>query len=401
MLSLEEARERILAAIQPLPPESVCLTDALGRFAAESVPSPIDLPPADNCAMDGYALRAQDSLCASAGAPVALRVLGRAPAGKVFEGEVHAGGCVRVFTGSVLPRGADAVAMQEDAALAPGQPGRVLIVEPVRPWENVRFRGEDVKQNEALVEAGDKLRAACLSLLAAAGIVAVRCGRRPVAGLVATGSELREPGQPLEPGAIFESNRIGLAALARQTGAIPKIYPLVGDDLCATKVALQRALGECDVVVTSGGVSVGELDLVRTAFAEIGGQVDFWSVALRPGKPFAFGRCGGKCLFGVPGNPVSALVTFFLLVAPALLRLQQAREVYWPTCVAKAAQPLVNSTDRRHFMRVRLHSDGTVRPSGAQASHVLSTAAKAEGLVDVPPRTTFAAGASVAVLRWD
>jgi molybdopterin molybdotransferase len=401
MVSLEEARRRILAAIQPLPAESVCLTDAFGRFVAESVLSPLDLPPADNCAMDGYALRAQDSVCASAGAPVGLSVVGRVPAGKVFEGEVLAGGCVRVFTGSVLPRGADAVVMQEDAAPAPGAPDQVLVAEPVRPWENVRFRGEDVKQNETLVEAGDKLGAARLSLLGAAGIVSVRCGRRPVVGLVATGSELHETGQPLEPGAIFESNRIGLAALARQTGAIPKIYPLVDDDLSATKNALQMALAECDAVVTSGGVSVGELDLVRTAFAEIGGELDFWSVDVRPGKPFAFGQREGKCLFCVPGNPISALVTFFLLVSPALFRLQQAREIFWPTCTATVGQPLVNTAVRRHFMRVRFDSDGAVRPSGSQGSHLLGAAAKSDGLVDVPPHTTFPAGVTVPVLRWE
>ncbi len=401
MLSLEEAREKILAAIRPLPPEHVCLTDAFGRFLAETVSSPVDLPPADNSAMDGYAVRAEDVAGAGAASPAALRMAGRTPAGGVFDGEIRAGECVRVFTGSVLPRGADAVVMQEDAAPASGQPDGVMVVEPVKPWENVRFRGEDVKHNDILVDAGEKLRSVCLSLLGAAGIPSVRCGRRPVVGLVTTGSELREPGRPLEPGAIFESNRIGLAALTRQTGAIPRIYPLVADDLRATKTALQNALRECDVVVTSGGISVGELDLVRTAFAEIGGQLDFWSVAIRPGKPFAFGRCGEKCLFGVPGNPVSALVTFFLLVTPALLRLQNAREVSPPISIGKLAQPLVNNSNRRHFMRVRLDNDGTVRPCGAQASHILSTTAKADGLVDVPPRTTFPPGGGVSVLRWE
>jgi molybdopterin molybdotransferase len=179
------------------------------------------------------------------------------------------------------------------------------------------------------------------------------------------------------------------------------MYPLLADDLQLTKQALQTAFGECDLVVTSGGVSVGEVDFVRRAFAEIGGQLDFWSVAIRPGKPFAFGRHGAKFLFGLPGNPVSAHVAFFLLVRPALLRLQGARELRPPVSWGTLAEPLSNRGERRHFVRVAIDDGGQVMSAGSQSSHILSSMARANGLVDVPPDTTWPAGTAVAVLRWN
>jgi molybdopterin molybdotransferase len=401
MLSVEQALERILAAVRPLPAETADLRAALGRYTAEPLHSTVDLPPADNSAMDGYAVRAEDLAPAEAHAPVALRVIGTAPAGVVFDKVVEPGTCARVFTGSTLPRGADAVVMQEDVKENAQDPRSVLFVERARPWENVRLRGEDVKAGVLLLEAGARLTAPRLSLLAAAGISAVRSGRRPTAGLLATGNELREAGRPLEAGAIYESNRAGLAALARQAGAVPKIYPLVPDDLAATKEALELALSECDVVISTGGVSVGEMDWVKAAIAAIGGQVDFWTVSMKPGKPFAFGRWKEKLLFGLPGNPVSALVSFLLLARPALLRLQGALEVWPRTIPATLSEPLANHGERRHFMRVTLDERGGARSAGQQSSHILSAMARADGLVDVPPNSTFSAGTIVAVIPFD
>jgi len=401
MLSLEQARELMLAAVRPLPSETVDLQEALGRFTAEALSSTVDLPPADNSAMDGYAVRAEDLALAASGAPVALRVIGTAPAGAVFDMVVERGTCARVFTGSTLPRGADVVVMQEDVQQNAEDPSSVVFVESAPLGENVRRRGEDVKTGALLLEAGEKLTAPRLSFLSAAGISAVRAGRRPIMGLVATGNELREPGQRLEAGAIYESNRVGLAALARQAGALPQIYPLVPDDLSATKAALDQALSECDVVISTGGVSVGEMDWVKAAFAAIGGQVDFWSVSMKPGKPVAFGRWKEKLFCGLPGNPVSALVTFLLLARPALLRLQGAREVLPWTIPATLCEPLANHAGRRHFMRVMLDERGGARSAGHQASHVLSAMARADGLVDVPPNTTLAAGTIVAIISFD
>ena len=401
MISLEEAQERILAAIQPLPAEEIQLDNALGRYLAAPVHSLVELPPGDNSAMDGYAVRAADLAAATAEKPAALGLSGEARAGGPFAGDVQPGSCVRIFTGALLPRGTDAVVMQEDVKRVDGPSGKVLFPELVKPWENVRLRGEDVRRNALLAEAGEELTAQRLSLLAAAGVAAVSVGRGPVVGLLATGDELRETGGALPPGMIYESNRIGLSALARQARAIPKLYPLVPDDLVLTKQALQTAFQECAVVVTSGGISVGETDWVKQAFAEMGGQLDFWTVAIKPGKPFAFGRRGEKLLLGLPGNPVSALLSFFLLGRPALLRLQGARNLHPPASWGKLAEPLSNRGDRPHFVRVVLDAGGQVRSAGSQASHILSSMATANGLVKVPPATTWPAGTLVAVLRWN
>ena len=232
---------------------------------------------------------------------------------------------------------------------------RVHFLEPVKPWENIRFQGEDVKPSAVVVEPGERIGVGHLALLGALGINQVAAIRRPRVGLLATGSELREAGQPLGPGQIYESNRLALAALVTQAGGVPKLFPLVSDTPDATRTALAEAFSDCDVVVTSGGVSVGELDFVKSAFQELGGKLEFWRVAIKPGKPFVFGRWKDKCLFGLPGNPVSALVTFLLLARPALRRLQGAGETGLPAHPGVLAEALVNPGGRRHFIRAGVH----------------------------------------------
>jgi molybdopterin molybdotransferase len=219
--------------------------------------------------------------------------------------------------------------------------------------------------------------------------------------LLATGSELVEPGQALPPGKIYESNRCVMEALVTRSGALARVFPLVPDTLDATCQALKRTLEECDAVVTSGGVSVGELDFVKTAFEKLGGSMDFWKVAIRPGKPFVFGKLGSKYLFGLPGNPVSALVTFLLLVRPALRRWQGATNVLPSVRHGVLGEALINHGDRPHFMRVRVDEDGTVHSAGAQASHLLGSLAASNGLVEVPPKAVLAAGSAVRVIRID
>jgi molybdopterin molybdotransferase len=349
--------------------------------------------------MDGYALRAADVANASTTSTVTLRVIGKIAAGENFTGELQPGTCVRLFTGSVLPRGADAVVMQEDTKAY--DDGTVAVFDKVTPWENVRFRGEDVKQGNVIIHLGEHLTATRVSLLAALGIKTIAVARRPIVALLATGSELREAGQTLEGTAIYESNRAGLSALATLAGAIPITYPLIPDNLNATASALSKAFEASDVVVTSGGVSVGEFDYVKSAFDQLGGQLNFWKVSVRPGKPFVFGQLHGKFFFGLPGNPVSALVTFCLFVWPALLRMQYAKSCVPPTQLVKLAQTLINRGDRRHFMRVIIDEKGEAHSAGAQASHVLSSAARANGLVDVPASSSIAEGTIVPVLRWD
>jgi molybdopterin molybdotransferase len=487
MLELEQAVEKILAAIPAPKSEVIPLADACGQIIAEKILAATDLPPFDNSAVDGYAVHSQDVAAANVEKPVTLQLTGRIAAGEHFTGQLSAGQCIRIFTGSPVPAGADAVVMQEDTRIAtavssPSPPrsggevvlraqGEVLILDAVKPWENIRFHGEDVKRGAVIIQPGERLGAAHISLLAATGTAQVNVNRRPTVALLATGSELREPasGAPstssassptaspqLLPGQIFESNRAALTPLIAATGAIPKIFPIVPDTAEATRAALARAFAECDIVITCGGVSVGEMDFVKSAFEELGGRLDFWKVAIKPGRPFVFGRLGKspskgatpatspnagttspsppgsggeaaltaqgdpsldvrcsmldvgcsqgqgeKLLFGLPGNPISAFVTFLLLARPALLRWQGASNVTLPHSMGILAEPISNPDGRRHFIRVTLNAEGKVHSAGTQASHILSSLALANGLIDVPPKTTLAPETLVRVLRWE
>ena len=401
MLELEEALGRILATVPPVQVEDLPLAEAQGRVLAEPIHSTTDLPPFANSAMDGYAARAQDTRGATQQNPRPLKLVGRVAAGEVFKPELEPGDCLRLFTGSPMPAGADCVVMQEDALVDPQNPGQVLILEPADAGENVRPRGEDVQAGACLAQPGQILSAGHLCLLSAAGINRVKVGRQPTVALIATGSELREPGEPLGPGQIYESNRVGLAALIRGAGAKPAIFPIVPDTTAATRQTLTEAFAGSDLVVSAGGASVGELDLIKPAFQELGGAFEFWKVAIKPGRPFAFGRWCGKLFFGLPGNPVSALVTFLVLARPALRRWQGAAEVQLAALPGTLAEPLSNPGARRHFMRVRRNPDGLVSLAGAQASHLLRAFAQGTGLVDVPANTSLPRGASVLVRVWD
>ncbi len=400
-LALEEAVSRILATVPAAAHESVALANAHGRVLAERMHSAIDLPGFDNSSMDGYAVRAAEVAAAGPETPVRLRLMGTAAAGDTCQGTLEAGGCVRVATGAPLPAGADAVVMQEYTRIDPGTPGEVAILDAPKPWENVRLRGEDIKRGEVIGDAGTVLTAGGMAQLAATGVATVNVGRRPQVGLLATGSELAEPGRRLAPGNIYESNRLALAALLERAGAVPKIFPLVPDELTATHQALDDALSESDVVVTTGGASVGELDFIKRAFVEAGGQLEFRRVAIRPGRPFIFGRRGQKLLFGLPGNPVSAFVSCLLFVRPALLRWQGAGEVSLPAHPGVLAEAATNTGDRPHFLRVRVDAAGMVHCGGLQASHALSSLAVANGLLELPPRVVLPAGAAVRVMRLE
>ena len=398
MLEVEDAQQRIISAIEPLAAEAVSLRAAAGRVLAQSIAAPLPLPPFDNSAMDGYAVRAADVANASASSPARLRCVGAVAAGASAVEAVQLNTCVRIFTGSPLPAGADAVVMQEDTRAS----GEIIeVLDAVKPWENVRLMGEDVKAGATVATAGERLNAARLALLGAMGLDRVHVATQPVVGILGTGNELIEAGQPLAPGQIYESNRLALAALIAQAGGVARVLPLVRDSLDATRVALQTAFAQCHAVVTTGGVSVGEHDLVKAAFEAMGGTLEFWKVSMKPGKPFVFGRFGKRFLFGLPGNPASAFVTFLLLARPAILKLQGASDLALPAHPGVLAEPLHNRGPRRHFMRVGVDGAGQVRSAGAQASHALSSLARANGLVSLPPETTLPTGAIVQVMRWD
>lgn len=401
MLDLESARTQLLDSLCPLAPEVVPVPASLHRVATADIRADIHLPPFDNSAMDGYAVRSEDTVGATPENPVRLHLVGHVAAGSVFAGTLASGQCVRIFTGSPLPTGSDAVIMQEDVITHPDDPGSIQIPEPVTPWESVRFRGEDVKPGELLMNAGESLGMGAVALMAACGKTSVTVGRKPRVLILTTGSELVQPGQPLGPGQIYESNAIALEALVLRAGGEVCRKQHIPDDPHTTQEALKRGFESADVVLTAGGASVGEHDYVRTAFEALGGRIDFWKVAMKPGKPFFHGRLGDKTLLGVPGNPVSALVTALVFVYPALRRLQGARDCLPPWSQGLLGDSLANPDKRRHFIRVRLDDKGLVRSAGVQASHVLRSLATAVGVVDVPPRQTLAPGTMVRYLWLD
>jgi molybdopterin molybdotransferase len=372
LLSIDEARARVLAAVRPLEVEDVALDGALDRVLAEDVTATADVPGFANSAMDGFAVR-------SGPAGRRLSIVGESRAGAPAGVAVGDGTAVRISTGGALPDGADAVLQLE---LADDAGDTVTLRDAVAPGRNVRDAGDDLRAGATVLTAGTVLSPAAIGVAAAAGRASVRCARVPRVAVLATGDELREPGALLEPGQLHDSNALTLTALARRAGAVVVSAGHVADRQDATREAIAGALEGADVVVVSGGVSVGPHDHVKPALAALAVREDFWRVALRPGKPTWFGTRGATLVFGLPGNPVSAMVTFLLFVRPALAALQGASAV--PERLrAVLAVALPRHADRDECVRVRLH-DGRATPTGPQGSHQLSSMLGADGLAIVP-----------------
>lgn len=397
MISLEQAQESILGAIPSPDIEYISPTAARDRVLALDIRATLNLPAFDNSAMDGFAVRSQETLGATSESPITLRDLGISAAGDATAPDVQAGTCVRIFTGAPIPHGADAVVMQEDTRQVGDQ---VHILDSVRAWENVRFKGEDIRSGNVVLTAGRRLNSAALGLIAALGINTLQVGRRPRLTILATGDELKDSSEPLAEGQIYESNRLMISAMLEAAGALCQYMAIVPDDPLATENALAQALDSSDAVVTTGGVSVGERDHIKGAFCRLGGQLHLWRVAIKPGKPFAFGQLGGKLLFALPGNPVSAFVTGLLLVRPAVLRFQGAHRVHLPRFNAVAGERFENRGDRRHFVRVLINNEHRVVSAGTQAAHFMGSLALAEGLVDLGPGTTIQPGETLEVLNF-
>jgi molybdopterin molybdotransferase len=392
LLSIEEALRRVLARARPLDSERVPVADAAGRFIAADVIAEVDLPPFASSAMDGYALRAEDT-------PGRLPVVFRVAAGVPAERALAGGEAMAISTGGVVPEGADAVVPIEIVVEADNE---LNIPAPVDRGANVRPAGGDVRAGGVLLAAGTRIGAAQIGALAAAGVAEVTVARRPKVVVLSTGTELRAPGEPLGAGQIYESNAPMLAATFESSGAeVERIGP-VHDDESEHRRALERGL-EADVLVSSGGVSVGPHDLVRRILAELGVEEDFWGVAVRPGKPLAFGTRGGTLVFGLPGNPVSALVGVELFVRPALLALQGAADPAPAYEDARLASPLRRNPSRDELARARTRRDdhGTLlEPLTGQESHMIVRAAGADALVLVPSgEGELAAGERVRYLR--
>ena len=394
LLTIDEAQRLILEHARPLAAETVPLEDAAGRVLAEPARAQIDLPPFPSSAMDGYAVRAADT-------PGRLRVQTRIAAGKPAAGALEPGQAMGIATGGVVPAGADAVVPIEYVV---EHDNEVEIDGGVESGENVRPLGGDIRAGETVVEPGSMLTPARLGALAAAGIPQVRCTRRPRAAVLPTGTELRRPGEVLVAGEIYEANGLILAAQLEAAGAVVEVMPAVGDDEVAHRDALEHALG-ADVVVTSGGVSVGPHDLVRRVEAELGVKEVFWRVSVKPGKPIAFGVRDGTLVFGLPGNPVSALVGFVLFVEPAIRALQGVPEPLPRFDRGRLAGGRRRNPERDELVRARLRpsEDGPLlEPLSGQESHMIARSAGADALVLIPRgEGELTDGAPVGYLRLE
>ena len=384
LIPLDDALATLLAQIEPLAGTATLATaDARGRVLAAELVSPVDVPPEDNSAMDGYALRAAD---AGALLPVTQRI----PAGSV-PAPLPPGEAARIFTGAQVPPGADTVVMQELTELVDG---RLRVTQPIQPGQHVRRRGEDVRTGSVVLPAGTRLDAVSLGLAATAGAAQLTVTRRPRVALFSTGDELVMPGEPLPPGAIYNSNRFTLRALVEGLGCEVVDLGIVPDQLDATRAALREAASRADVILTSGGVSVGEEDHLRPA-VQAEGRLDLWAIAIKPGKPFAYGRVRDAHFIGLPGNPVSSLVTFLVLVRPALLKLQGAARLAPRGYRLAAGFDWPKPDKRREFLRVRLDEEGGLAMFSNQSSGVLTSAFWADGLLDNPAGQAFKAGDAV------
>jgi len=393
MLTVEEALEQILGRTPVLETESLDVTCALGRVLAEPVVSTREIPPWPNSSMDGYAVRAADTRVDAA----RLRVVGRIAAGAMPSRGVGSGEAMRIFTGAPLPEGADAVVPQEDVEAA----GDVIgIATGVAKGAYVRARGEDVRQGDRVLSPGQRLGPAEIGLLATLGHSPVRVHRQPRVAILSTGNELADLGTEPGPGQIPNANTYSLRAQVTEAGAMPVNLGIAPDRL----EAIEERLGwgsDADVVLSSAGVSVGELDLVREALTRSGAELHLWRVSMRPGKPITFGSWGRRLVFGLPGNPVSAMVTFELFVRPALLRMGGRTVVERPRLVARARAPIPNPGARRGYLRVRLaRCDHGLEAelTGDQGSAILRSMTLADGLAVVAGDTTIAAGERVDVI---
>ena len=396
LITIDEARRRVLDAVTPLGDEAVSLDDALGRVLAEDVTSAIAVPPFDSSAMDGFAV--------VAGPAAELEVIGEARAGHPFRGTVAPGSAVRISTGAVLPEGADAVVpVERTTAVKGGDSGDAVYVDPALrgerrndrvgvpetvPGANVRRAGEDIPLGAVVLRTGARLGPAELGVAASVGRAELTCAQRPRVAVLATGDELTDPGVPLGPGGIYSSNAFALAAQVDRAGGVLTHRAKVPDDPEGTTSALAEALDRADVVIVSGGVSVGPHDHVKAALHELGVEERFWGVRLRPGKPIWFGVRGTTLAFGLPGNPVSAMVTFHLFARPALAVLQGAAPLP-PRSSARLQEPIRRNPQREQAIRVRLlqSENGLVaRPTtGAQGSHVLTSMLGADALALIEP----------------
>jgi len=395
VVSVEEALEHILATVRVLEPERASLLDAAGRVLAEEVTAERDIPPLTNSAMDGYAVRGTDVTQA----PARLRVMGEAAAGYVPEATVEPGQAMRIMTGAPIPNGTDTVVRFEDTRL---DGDAVEVLEAYSIGKNVRAAGEDVRAGQVVLEPGKVLRPQAIGMLAAVGRVEAVVIRRPRVAILATGDEVVLPGQSPGPGQIYDANSYTVAAQVQTFGGVPLLLGVARDEDALVREGMQEALSQrADFIITSGGVSVGDFDLVKQVLAAEG-EMHFWSLNMKPGRPMAFGVVNDVPLLGLPGNPVAAMISTELFARPALLKMQGFAD--WPRPIVKAhlSQPIVRKDGRRHYLRVRLcETDEGYEATltGDQGSGILNSLVQADGLAIIPEKCDhLSAGADVEVI---
>lgn len=416
MISVEDARERILAVFSRLEIERKPLLDALGQVLAEDIVAPFDIPPLDNTAMDGYAVRAADTTGATEASPKQLRVIADLAAGYVLDTPVGPGEAVRIMTGAPMPPGADAVVPFEetdetlrDVNEAATKSESVRVFKGAERGANIRFRAEDVKATQRVIEAGRVVRASEVGVLASVGLTEIAVYRRPVVAILSTGDEITEPGQPLEPGRIYDANAHSVAAMVRKFGGIPKLLGIAKDTVEDLTRKIHEGL-DADMLVTSAGVSRGDFDVVKDVLAREG-AINFWTVRMRPGKPLAFGVFNGPSgrkvpHLGLPGNPVSSMVSFELFGRPAIFTMLGRADWERPMLRAIAREDVVNPDTRRFYARciVSAGADGRYYAdlTGPQGSGILTSMSAANAFAVIPEDRAIArAGEEVDVMMLD
>ncbi|NIQ00968.1 MAG: molybdopterin molybdenumtransferase MoeA [Nitrospinaceae bacterium] len=383
MIQVDEAREIILSRIEPRGVEKVSLNDALGRILAEDIIARRNNPPMDNSAMDGYAVIAGDIQSATPESPVKLEVVDNVPAGSVAQVTLKNNQAIRIMTGAPIPPGADAVLMQEDTEK---NGNGILAKDKAAVGENIRLAGEDVKEGDVVIEKGVTITPAHIGMMAVVGRSGIFVSQQPTVAILSTGDEIMELDEIPEGPCIYNSNGYMLAAQIRSAGGIPRYLGVAKDDEKDLMEKFDWAL-QCDLVVSSGGVSVGDYDLVKASLDKLGNEMVFWKVAMKPGKPLAFGKIGEVPIFGLPGNPVSSFVSFEQFVRPAIKKIMNAREVMPPTVQAKLTRTIHKKTGRLHFMSAVVSWDSgeyTVTPAEEQGSGVLKSTVTANGLLVFP-----------------
>jgi len=390
LLGEQETLDRVLRSIRPLAIVKVLLSECSNRVIAEDIRATIPLPRFDNSTVDGYALRGED---ATRGAR--LRITGEQAAGPDSGLMVDPGCAIRIFTGAPIPAGADCVIMQEDVDRF-GE--SIVLKESVGRGDFIRVRGGDLSEGQMVISRGEVATGPKLAAIASQGLNDLSVFQRPKVKIIATGSELRSQGEIIRPGEIYETNRVLVADLVANSGAEAEVFDIVPDTEEAHLLALERARGS-DAIIVAGGVSVGDKDLVKPTLQKLGAELRLWRVAVKPGKPFMFGQWGRSLVFGLPGNPVSAFVTFLLFVRPALWKLGGRVSLELPRFPARLGQDLINAGDRPHYLR-GTYSQGVFRPFGRQESHALFGLSRSNALCRLEPDQTIPANSIVDIIPF-